>query len=185
LIDLRRLEKIMTQRNRKYNADDGLVLWLGVQDVSLAAENLILAAESHGLGSVLLGAAPSRAEIISEVFNLPDRVFPVVGLCLGYPDTAEETSVRPRFPLKYSAFEDSYKDLNTDEINECMKQMDEGYISQGYYIKMNAKIPLHDETDDNIGYDTYSWSEHISRKLCRGIQEETLISIIKKKGFRL
>jgi nitroreductase len=111
LIDLCRMEKIMTQRNRKYNADDGLILWLGIQDASLAAENLILAAESYGLGSVLLGAAPSRYDTISTAFNLPERVFPVVGLCLGYPDPKEETELRPRYPLKYSAFEDTYKDL--------------------------------------------------------------------------
>jgi hypothetical protein len=87
--------------------------------------------------------------------------------------------------LKYSAFEDTYKDLKADEIKECMRQMDEGYISQGYYIKLNAKIPLFDDANDDIGYDTYSWSEHISRKLCHGIQGSTLISKLKKKGFKL
>ena len=142
LIDLNRMEKIMKLRGHEYDTDDAMTLWLGIQDTTLVIENVILAADSLGMGSVLLGVAPQIADILSEVFNIPQRVFPVVGLCLGYPDPSVETDIRPRYPLKYSAFEDSYKELNEEELRECMKEMDEGYITQGYYIKNKAKIPL-------------------------------------------
>ncbi|MFW9903298.1 MAG: nitroreductase family protein [Candidatus Thorarchaeota archaeon] len=185
LVDFSKIEKIIVQRNYQYNYDDGMLLWLGIQDASLVAANVILAADAIGLGSVLLGGAPLQTDVIKEVFNLPPRVFPVVGLCLGYPDYSAETDVRPRYPLKHTAFEDTYHDLSESEIQECMKSMDEGYITQGYYIKLQAKIPLK-KGKDTIDYDKYSWSEHQSRKYSQGSwKKESLLSILKQHGFNL
>ncbi|MFX0014043.1 MAG: nitroreductase family protein [Promethearchaeota archaeon] len=185
LVDFRKIEKIITQRNYQYDYDDGMLLWLGIQDASLVAENIILAADAFGLGSVLLGGAPLQSDIICEIFNIPSRVFPVVGLCLGYPDFTAETDVRPRYPLKYTAFENSYHDLSEDEVLECMKSMDDGYITQGYYIKLQAKIPLK-KGKDIIDYDKYSWSEHQSRKYSQGSwKKESLLSTLKEHGFKL
>ena len=186
LIDYNRMEKIIKARGYENISDDSMNLWLGAQDVTLVAENVILAAEALGLGSVLLGVVPMKADLVSEVFNVPQRAFPVVGLCLGYPDLSVETEIRPRYPLKYSVFEDEYKALDETEINECMKSMDEGYITQGYYIKNKAKIPLPEGKEDNIGYDKYSWSEHISRKHLRKRRgDKTLINIIREHGFKI
>ncbi len=182
-IDLRRLEKIMSLRGHAYGYDDTMSVWLGLQDVSLVVENVIIAAEAVGLGSVLLGIAPARADTISEVFRVPKRVFPVVGMCLGYPDPSEETEVRPRFPLEFSVSEDVYLDHSDEQIQMCMKEMDEGFLAQGYYIKKRIKIPLE---EDNIRFDRYSWSEHISRKFRRGRWKgERLLSILKRHGFIL
>lgn len=187
LIDLWKIEKIIKQRGYKYDADDGFNIWLALQDAILVAENIILAAEALELGSVLLGVAPLRYELIRETFSLPPRVFPIVGLCVGYPDPSALMDIRPRYPLKHIAFEDQYKDLTEKETQECMKAMDEGYLTQGYYIKQKAKIPLKKELgEDKIDYDRYSWSEHISRKMVQGRWgEKTLISLLKDCGFNL
>ncbi|MHA2245310.1 MAG: nitroreductase family protein [Candidatus Hodarchaeales archaeon] len=185
LVDFRKIEKIINLRKYRYDYDDGMLLWLAIQDASLVAENVILASEAFGLGSVLLGGAPLQADLMNKVFNIPSRVFPVVGLCLGYPDKSAKTDVRPRYSLKFSAFEDSYQDLSESEILECMKNMDEGYITQGYYIKLKAKIPLK-KGNDLIDYDKYSWSEHQSRKYSQGSwKKESLLSILKRHGFNL
>ncbi|MHA1946452.1 MAG: nitroreductase family protein [Candidatus Hodarchaeales archaeon] len=186
LLDFNKIEKIVKKRNYEYDFDDGMLLWLGIQDVTCVAENIILAAEGYGLGSVLLGAIPLHADHIKEGYNLPNRVFPVVGLCLGYPDPSFETEIRPRYPLKYTAFKDTYHDPSDEEIEEMMGAMDEGYITQGYYIKQNAKIPFRDGRTDEIDYDKYSWSEHISRKLIQGIWgEERLFEILERHGINV
>ena len=183
--DFNRMEKIIKARNYNYDYDDSMLLWLGIQDVSLVVENLVLAAEALGLGSVLLGGAPQMVDEISEVFNVPPKVFPVVGLCLGYPDPDHLFDVRPRFPLKYTAFEDEYHELKPVELTECMKAMDEGYITQGYYIKQNAKIKL-TKDEDKIGFDKYSWCEHISRKISQGSwYEKSLLEKLRDQGFNL
>ncbi|MFX1576211.1 MAG: nitroreductase family protein [Promethearchaeota archaeon] len=182
-IDLFRHEKIMKQRGHTYDFDDAFALWLGLQDVSLAIENLILAAEALGLGSVLLGATPHFADHIADIFNIPNRAFPVVGLCLGYPEPSEHTETRPRYPLSFSAFEDQYPEFSKEEIQAAMKVMDEGYLAQNYYRERNAKIPLK-KGKDTINYDTYSWCEHISRKFINGGWSPiSLLEILRKHGF--
>lgn len=185
-IDLRKIEKIIKQRGYTYDFDDGMALWLAIQDVSLAVDHVILAAEAYGLGSVLLGAAPLKADLISGIFGVPSRVFPVVGLCLGYPDPCVETDVRPRFPLKFAAFEDGYQDLSEADIKTCMQAMDEGYRTQGYYMKLVPKVPLQ-KGKDTIDLDRYSWSEHISRKFSQGLRgsKEPLLSALRRHGFNL
>jgi nitroreductase len=183
LVDLNRHEKVMKQRGHTYDFDDTLALWLGLQDVSLVVENLTLAAEGYGLGSVLLGATPSVVDDLVKMFNIPKRAYPVVGICLGYPDPTEHTEVRPRYPLSFSAFEDAYLQPSKEELLEAMKVMDEGYLAQDYYIERNAKIPLR-KGDDAINYDTYSWCEHISRKFISGGWARTpLLERLKKHGF--
>lgn len=184
-IDLARLEKIMTKRGHKYGYDDMMAVWLGMQDVALMIENLTIAAEAVGLGSVLYGLAPLRADEIAKTFNVPKRVFPVVGMSIGYPNPAENTELRPRFPLEMAAFEDEYRHHSDEDIEICMKKMDEGFIAQGYYIKSKTKVPLEDE-EDTIGFDKYSWSEHISRKFRSSFRKgDPLLEILRRHGFEL
>jgi nitroreductase len=185
LIDLYRHEKVMKEQGHTYNFDDTFALWLGLQDVSLVVQNLILAAEALGLGSVLLGAAPQVVDLLVEQFKIPKRAYPVVGLCLGYPNPAEHTEVRPRYPLSFSAFEDGYQDVTSKELKAAMKVMDEGYLAQDYYVKRKIKIPLA-RGPDLIDFDTYSWCEHISRKFIHGGWSKTpLLDRLRKHGFVL
>ena len=184
-IDLIRLEKIMTKRGHKYGFDDMMAIWLGMQDVALMIENLTIAAEAVGLGSVLYGQTPLQADKIAKTFNVPNRVFPVVSMSIGYPDPTENTEVRPRFPVEMAAFEEEYRHHTDEDIEACMKKMDEGFIAQGYYIKAKIKVPLEDE-EDTIGFDKYSWSEHISRKF-RSVSKrgDPLLEILRRHGFEL
>ena len=182
-VDFRKLGKIILQKGYKYDWDDGSLLLTGIVDVCLVLQNVILAADALGLGSVICGQAPHYADLVSEVCKVPPRVFPVVGLSLGYPDKSVETDIRPRFPLRCSVFEDFYHDLSEKSIQECMRAMDEGYLTQGYYIRIRPKIPLK-EGKDQIDYDRYSWSEHICRKFTQGrLTKETLLERLKKHGF--
>jgi nitroreductase len=184
-VDARRLDKIVEQRGYQYDADDTMTLWLGIQDASLLIENTIMTAEALGLGSVLLGAAPMGVDRIKRIFNMPDkRVFPVVGMCLGFPDPEENTQIRPRFPIQHSVYEDEFRDLSEDDIKECMKEMDEGYLAQDYYISRNAKIPLTIK-DETFDYSNYSWSEHISRKVIHGGYKKSLYQKLIKYGFKI
>lgn len=184
-IDFVRLEKIMTHRGHEYGYDDMMAIWLGIQDVVLMIENLTIAAESLGLGSVLYGIAPLRADLIAKAFKIPKRVFPVVGMSVGYPDPAENTEIRPRFPLEMAAFEDDYRDHTDEDIRRCMKEMDEGYLAQGYYIKERTKVELGDK-EDTIGFDKYSWSEHISRKFRSAFRSgDPLLDVLRRHGFDL
>ncbi|HKZ94541.1 MAG TPA: nitroreductase family protein [Candidatus Bathyarchaeia archaeon] len=183
-VDCHKFEIIMARRNWKLIINDLALLLLAIQDAALMAENMIIAARSLGLGSCLLGNAPYRADKIAEEYDLPQRVFPLVQLVMGFP--AEDPPPRPRYPLEFTLFEDKYPKLDEDTVQKAMKQMDEGYLSQDYYRKLNAKIPLSVDREEAFTYDNYSWTEHISRKLGQWDPEPNeLLEQLEKRGFYL
>lgn len=160
--DMHRMELIMARRGWHTVSNNMMLLIFGMQDASLMAQNMILAAESLGLGTCLLGAAPSVAGKLKKLYHLPDRVFPLVQLVIGHP--GENFPPRPRYPYEFTCFEDRYPELTDDEVEKAMQVMDEGYLAQGYYEKQRAMIPLEIDKKETFTYRNYSWTEHISRK---------------------
>jgi nitroreductase len=161
-VDSHRLELVMARRNWQMVTNDLSLLFFGIQDAALVAENMVIAAESLGLGSCFLGDAPYHAPAIIKEYRLPKRVFPLVQLAMGYP--AENPPPRPRYPLDFTLFEDAYPDFDEELIRRAMTNMDEGYLAQGYYRRANYQIPLEGERQETFTFDNYSWTEHISRK---------------------
>jgi nitroreductase len=181
-IDFHKFEQIMTKRNWKMMTNDLSLLLFGIQDAALMAENMVVAGRSLGLGSCFLGMAPYRADKIAEEYNLPQRVFPLVQLVMGYP--AEDPSPRPRYPMDYTLFEDKYPELTDDMVLKAIKTMDKGYLAQNYYQRLNAKIPLQINRSETFTYESYSWTEHICRKWGQWYPEpKVLLEQLEKRGF--
>ncbi|WP_150275391.1 oxygen-insensitive NADPH nitroreductase [Paenibacillus tepidiphilus] len=67
-------------------------------DAALAAQNAAVAAESLGLGIVYIGGVRNNIAELSELLGLPELVYPVFGMCLGYPEGP--AGIRPRLPLE-------------------------------------------------------------------------------------
>jgi FMN reductase (NADPH) len=183
-VDLYKLERFMQIRGWEVVTNDLSLLFFGIQDAAYMAENMVIAAESLGLGSCFIGDTPYRAEEIGKQFKLPKRVFPLVGLVMGYPN--EDFPPRPRYPLWFEMFEDQYPEFTDEQVAEAMKVMDDGYIEQGYYSKQRAKIQLEVEKKETYTYKNYSWTEHISRKWGQWYRSpEELLGQLKARGFDL
>jgi nitroreductase len=183
-VDLHRMELIMERRGWQVVTNDLSMLFFGIQDASLMAENMVNAAESLGMGSCFLGAAPYMADKIARKYNLPLRVFPIVQLVMGYP--AENPPARPRYPLSFALFEDEYPTFGEAEVEEAMRQMDEGYLAQDYYRKGKAKIRLERGREETYTYDNYSWTEHISRKWGQWYESPAeLLGQLSRRGFKV
>ena len=183
-VDLHRMELIMGKRGWRTVTNDLSMLFFGIQDASLMAENMVNAAESLGMGSCFLGAAPYNADKIARKYKLPARVFPLVQLVMGYP--AENPPTRPRYPLSFTLFEDEYPHLGDAEVEQAMKQMDNGYLAQNYYRKGKIMIHLESGREENYTYDDYSWTEHISRKWGQWYQSpKDLLGQLSKRGFKV
>ena len=180
--DFRRLEKFIAAKGRQNQMEEIGLLIFGVQDVAYMAQNVVTAAESEGLGTCFLGGA-IWIEELADMFNLPERVVPVVGMVLGWPD--QDPPVRPRIPLKYVLHYETYNDLTDKDVNDALQVMDAGLIREGYYKKLNAKIPV--EGEDQETYDTYGWGEHVSRKYGSAFKHIQGIvgEILKKRGMNL
>jgi nitroreductase len=183
-VDLHKLELFMAKRGWKIVSNDLSMLFFGIQDAALMAENMVIAAESLGLGSCFLGNTPYRAESIQKQYKLPERVSPLVELVMGYP--AEDFPPRPRYPLGFTLFEDEYPQFNDEQVAEAMKVMDEGYLAQGYYVKQKAKIRLEGGKKEIYTYEDYSWTEHISRKWGQWLKDPSeLLGQLEKCGFKI
>jgi nitroreductase len=63
-----------------------------VQDCSAATENILLAADSLGLGAVWLGVYPiqDRIAAISEILGLSPPILPLNVIAIGHPDEEKE-----------------------------------------------------------------------------------------------
>ena len=183
-VDAHKLERFMKIRGWDIVTNDVDILLLGLQDAAYAAENMVVAAESLGLGSCYLGIMSDRVNSIVKQFKLPKRVFPLVELVMGYPD--EEFPPRPRYPMSFALFEDHYPELTDDQVRDAMQVMDEGYLAQGYYVKQNAKIRLQGNRKETFTYDDYSWTEHISRKWGQWFPSPNkMLTALRKQGFDL
>jgi len=181
-VDLHRMEKVMERRGWKRSASDLYALLFGMQDAAYMAQNMVVAGESLGLGSCYIGAAPFMARRIRERYGLPDRVFPLVMLTMGFP--AEDPPVRPRYPLGFHLFEDSYPEMTSDEVDRAIEVMDRGYLDQDYYSSGNYMITLPEGMEERFTFEDYSWTEHISRKLgLWGADPSELLDAIRECGF--
>ena len=92
-------------------------------DCALAAQNAVVAAESLGLGICYIGGIRNDPAQVTELLDLPEQVFPLFGLCLGWPD--QDPALKPRLPLSVTLKEERYDD-STDpagiaEYDETMR----------------------------------------------------------------
>lgn len=77
-------------------------------DVALFAQNAVIAAESLGMGICYIGGLRNSPAIVSEVLQLPENVYPVFGLCIGYPE--QDPEVKPRLPINAVLMKNTYDD---------------------------------------------------------------------------
>ena len=183
-VDLNKIGKIMEKRNWQIATNDLSSFLFGIQDAAYFAQNMVIAAESLGLGTCYIGSVPYFADKIAKDFKLPKKVFPLVGITIGFP--AENQPTRPRYPLDFVLFEDEYPKLDEKKIDEAMQEMDEGYLAQDYYKKANFMVKLIGERKETFTFENYSWTEHISRKLGQwDPSPEKILEQLKKCGFDL
>jgi len=78
--------------------------WWYMFDVALAMQNLVLTAQSLGLGTVHIGLFDAGEA--ARILGVPDGFRVVAMTPLGYPD--EQPEARPRKPLSEIVFYDKY-----------------------------------------------------------------------------
>jgi len=100
---------------------------VAIVDTALFMENVAVAAESVGLGICMIGALRNRPFEVREALFLPKHVFPLAGMCLGWP--AERHEPKPRLPLDAVWHRDRYR--SDQELVSLIEAYD-GIISAFY-----------------------------------------------------
>jgi FMN reductase [NAD(P)H] len=111
--DARRLERIGELRGKPLANGAFEGFFNAAIDAALVLQSCVLAAETMGLGSCPISVLRNRIAEVAEILELPDKVFPVAGLCLGYP--AQSGFISMRLPLDATLHVDVYDDSGTAE----------------------------------------------------------------------
>ncbi|WP_269432512.1 nitroreductase family protein [Gordoniibacillus kamchatkensis] len=104
--DFYRLKLISELHGTSFKVDEVENVLVGAVDTALAAENLLLAARSFGLGGVMIGGIRNNPEGVAALLKLPAYTIPIMGICLGYP--AEQPWQKPRLPQRVVVHEETY-----------------------------------------------------------------------------
>ena len=109
LADLSRLERLGSSRATEMEALPYLEMYqTAALDAGFAAQNVVVAAESLGLGTCYIGGLRTNPVEVAEVLKLPKNVVAVFGLCVGHADPAAVTEVKPRLPQHVVLHHETY-----------------------------------------------------------------------------
>lgn len=158
--DLNRLSHAANQHGKEAEKGRTEMFIVSTVDAALYGQNVMLAAESVGLGGVFIGGIRNEADQLSELLSLPDQVYPVFGMCLGYPDQAPQT--KPRLPLDVILKTDQY----TPDDQALMSAYDQD-IKAYYKERTKGKID-------------HSWTEQVAGKLA-GEQRPHMMAFLNKR----
>lgn len=134
-VDFKRLQIAGKKHGVDIIADTAENVLVGVADVGIFAQNFVIAAEAEGFGICYIGGARNNPAEISELFNLPEYVFPLFALTIGTPTKRNET--KPRLSVEAILHENEY-DVNKYEtlLDEYDELMENYYASRSTNKKM-------------------------------------------------
>ncbi|WP_435237222.1 oxygen-insensitive NADPH nitroreductase [Psychromonas sp. PT13] len=120
--DLKRAQSACTFENKEMDSGYTEQFLVATVDVTLAAQNAMIAAESMGLGGVYIGGLRNQPDNVAKLLKLPEHVYPIFGMCLGYPDETPEQ--KPRMPAKMILKDDYYSEGDDDlsQYNEICSE---------------------------------------------------------------
>lgn len=124
--DLKRPGNCCRDYDKPFEGDFTEHFIIATVDVAIMAQSLVTAAESAGLGICYIGGIRNNPRPVSDLLELPRGVYPVFGLCLGYPD--QDPEVKPRLPVSVILKENVYgEDGDKQAIAEYDEQVREYY----------------------------------------------------------
>lgn len=107
--DIRRGRRICGIHGRVHANDNVDTFINATADASLAMGSMILAADAAGLGTCPISYVRNHVEKIGPMCGLPEGVFPVAGLTLGWPE-GNRNWLSPRLPQHLVVHRETYDD---------------------------------------------------------------------------
>ncbi len=168
-VDLNRFSKWCEQRQASPGYNNLQWFVTGAIDALLVAQTFCVAAEERGLGICYLGTTTYNPDQLIDVLNLPELVFPITTITLGWPDEMPEQV--DRLPLEAILHQETYHDYSKDDIDRLYAYK-ESLPENKKFVEENAKETLAQVFTD-IRYKKAD-NEHFSNVLWK---------MLKKQGF--
>lgn len=168
----RRHRLLFEWRNRPFVNDYLDPFFNAAVDSGIVLATFIAAADRAGLGTCPISAIRNHAAEVSDILGLPQHVFPVAGLGIGWPSF--EGVMSPRLGLDVSIHRDRY-----DESGLRSK-------IEAYDRRRNDTQPYKSQRfADRFGEDAaYGWSEDKARQY--SVPERADFgAFVRKRGFKL
>jgi nitroreductase/FMN reductase [NAD(P)H] len=172
--DMRRNRRITELRGHAF-ANDNLDSFVNATaDAALAMGGFVAAAEAAGLGCCPISLVRNHIEAVSTLLALPDGVYPLAGLCAGYPASTGQVSMR--LPPGVVVHTDRYDD------SRLAAEID------AYDRRRHARRPIPPEkqrhTDHYGVLDRCHWSDNVARQLSRP-ERANFKNFLNRHGFGL
>lgn len=132
-------------------------------DTALMAQNMMLAAESSGLGCVFIGGIRNDPQVLVDTLEIPEHVYPAFGFCLGWPK--HKNAVKPRMPVESILHENVY---DQEKVKSAVDDYDE--IIADYYGSRASNAKSSD------------WSAPTTRAI-QGKRREHMLEFLQSQGF--
>ena len=167
--DFRRFTKWCEQRKANPGYNNFMSFMNAAMDALLVAQTFCTLAEDEGLGICYLGTTTYNPQMIIDTLKLPELVFPITTVTVGYPDGIP--AQQDRLPFESLVHGETYHDYTTDMIDVIYKYKEslEGNLK---FVEDNQKETLAQVFTD-IRYKK-SDNEYMS---------DNLIKVLKKQGF--
>ena len=163
--DLRRVDRACRDKGRGELEGWAEHSLAAIVDCALFAQNLLLAAESVGLGGVFIGGIRNDPGVVVETLVLPELVLPVFGLCLGWPsEQALQQTAKPRMPVELILHQDRYRDPDPQQIGAYDATMAAHYRGRGSHARL----------DD--------WSAATANAM-QGKKRKHMLDFLRRRGF--
>ena len=168
----RRQRQVHEWRGKPFVNDHLDAFFNATVDASIALSAFVIAAEAAGLGCCPVSVIRNHAEEVSSLLGLPDHVFPVAGLGLGWP--SRDNWVSLRLPLSHTVHRDRFREHGVREAVEA------------YDARRRGVAPYRTQRDvEQFGEDpAYGWSEDKARQYAKPDRADWG-AFVKRKGFRL
>lgn len=141
-------------------------------DAGIVLATFVAAADRVGLGTCPISAIRNKAAEVSEILGLPDHVFPVAALGVGWPSF--EGVMSPRLGLDVTIHRDRYDESGLKDKVEA------------YDVRRNTTQAYKTQRrPDTFGTsDSYGWSEDKARQY--SVPERADFgAFVRRKGFKL
>lgn len=105
--DLSKIEASCNMHELPFNSNLESTL-VSTVDAALVGMNVMSAAESMGLGAVMIGAMRNDPKRAAKLLGLPSGCYVVYGMCVGWPDEAKRPPQKPRLPERLMVHYETY-----------------------------------------------------------------------------
>jgi nitroreductase/FMN reductase [NAD(P)H] len=168
----RRQRQIHAWRGKPFANDHLDAFFNAAVDAGIALAAFVLAAEAAGLGCACISAIRNHAGEVSALLGLPDHVFPVAGLGLGWPQ--REPHISLRLPLSAAVHRDRFSETGIEAVVDA-------------YDRRRAAVQPIRAQRATAEFGTaafYGWSEDKVRQYARP-ERADWGAFVRSKGFRL